>query len=193
MTFHNGLALILWISNLRKKIKETGALQTSLLHVNFFNPKWITTMINSFTLQHTLLTWSCKYLNLPVLLNVRNDLDFVFGHMFDNFSRWHVLVWIIIIKINYKLIIFGSIYGNRHSSFFFFKMLVWCDWKIAKKMNANFRKWTLKLCLISKFDIITHVLPLIAHVLPPTTHVLPLAVQYSLLVYQLTSHPYYSP
>jgi hypothetical protein len=37
-------------------------------------------------------------------------------------------------------------------------------------MNANFRKYYLKPCPITKFCIIAHVLLLIAHVLPLTAH-----------------------
>jgi hypothetical protein len=39
-------------------------------------------------------------------------------------------------------------------------------------MIANLKKYYLKLCPITKFGIIAHVLLLIAHVLPLTAHVL---------------------
>jgi hypothetical protein len=87
----------------------------------------------------------------------------VFNRMFENLNKWHVLVWISIIKTNNEL----SIYGNKLHWFFFNHN---ASTLYSKNMNANFRKYYLIPCLITKFGIIAHVILLIAHVLPLTAH-----------------------
>jgi hypothetical protein len=66
-------------------------------------------------------------------------------------------MWIFIIKTNNGL----SIHGNKFPSFLF-------DYDAntlySKNMNSKFRKHYLKLCPLTKFGIIVHMLPLIAHV-----------------------------
>jgi hypothetical protein len=60
-----------------------------------------------------------------------------------------------------------SIHGNKLPSFFFNRN---ASTLYSKNMSANFRKYYLKPCPITKFGIIAHVLLLIAHVLLLTAH-----------------------
>ena len=135
-----------------------------------FSARWITIMKSSFTLQHTPPIRSCNYLSLLVLWNVSSDLSFTFGHMFSNISKWHVLVWIVIIKINNGLVVLGTIHSIRRSSFFLLQNVSMLRLKDCKTMNVNFGICTLKLCPISKFGIVIHLLHLTACGLPLTTY-----------------------
>jgi hypothetical protein len=72
-----------------------------------------------------------------------------------------------------------NIHGNKLPSFFFNRNE---STLYSKNMSANFRKYYLKPCPITKFGIIAHVLLLIAHVLPLTAYVLPLTAHCSRLI-----------
>ena len=88
-------------------------------------------------------------------------------------------MWISIIKTNNEL----SIHGNKFPSFFFSQNASTFYSLNYKNVSANFRKYFLKPCPLTKFGIIAHVLPLTAHCSWLITHVLA----------SLTSNPKFKP
>ena len=84
-------------------------------------------------------------------------------------------MWISIIKTSNGL----SINGNKLPSLFFNHNV---STLYSKNINANFRKYYLIPCPITKFGIIAHVILIIAHVYPVIAHVLPLAAHCSRLI-----------
>ena len=61
---------------------------------------------------HIPTTRSCDYLNLLVLYSVSSIASFLLSHMYKNVTKWHVLVWVFIIK-NLWTEVFKMIHGNR--------------------------------------------------------------------------------
>ena len=172
-TFHIALARIprkchlnLW------REKKMDVQQAFLFLCLDFCARWTMTVRSSFMLQHLPTTRPCDYLNLILLYIVSNVPSIVFNCKFENASKWLVLVWFVMIKINNGLIVFYSIHGNSPLCTCAFKVLVLYYWLITMKIIFKFRVYSLKPCTISRIGIIAYILLLITYCTPFIVHVL---------------------
>ena len=84
--------------------------------------------------------------------------------------KWHVLIWIVVIKISNGPNVFLMTHDNTPPLFLLHFKCFQFTIKNMPICSTKFSLWTLNPCTFTKFGFIAYVLPLTSHVLPQSNN-----------------------